>query len=637
VRSATGVGTVTVGTMAHSPAHTPPALPSLGVVYLPSGAGTPVGRFEFLVDPETGRDVEIGSLVAAETDEGVVVGSVVDMRTVGTDGDPVAAETSRRPHPERIGYVPAVRAATVQVLAADRLRPIGAGEVRAASAQEVGAATGQHTMAWPIPIGAVQLADGAMAPVCVEGSFVLGPEAQGLGVFGRSGVASKTSFMTVALRSALAAGNEHEHRVAAIVFNVKGEDLVWIDQRPEENMTLTETDIALYQAMGVSPDPFDDVTVWATRTFEGGPVRCVRDDANVLRWDLRMAWQYLRFFFPAMYEDEKLATFVAQFEDILLKNPSATMRVDTFEKLEAWFAAEIEQSELNGGDYIWNGRVHVATARRLRRQFAGLRARGQGLFCGGNASSGNDIADTGWHNGQVQVVDLAGLSAEVQGFVIARTVDRLMRAAEEGRLGVDHLVVLTDELNQWAPAGAAGEFATVRKSLQKVATQGRYAGMALFGAAQAASKIDDLLRDNSATRALGSSAEAELSSGVHGRLPAGLVERLATLPKGQMAVWHTAFRQAIVVRFPRPAWKMGRSRTTAGTRPSTGSVLREHLGTRGYDRLTTGVGEDVVEMIASGAGSMAEIMEGLEEARDQTPRGVHEPRRFDPENPFDLE
>jgi hypothetical protein len=351
-----------------------------------------------------------------------------------------------------------------------------------------------------------------------------------------------------------------------------------------------------------------------------------------------MAWRYLRFFFPNMYEDEKFSSFVAQFEDLMLRNPNPGSRVDTFDKLRAWFEGEIEAAESAGASECWNGRVHIATMRRLRRQFDGLRGRGAGLFSGGTAPQGADIPDRGWQNGEVVVVDLAGVPAEVQGFVIARTVDRLMAAAQDGELGVDHLAIVTDELNAFAPS-QGGEMATVRKTLQKVATQGRYAGLALMGCAQQLSKVDELLRDNCASRALGSSAEAELTSGVHGRLSGGFLERIATLPKGQMALWHTAYRQALVVRFPRPAWRMGKSRTTGGAKPTTRSLLGAHIGERTVERLREGVPDDVAASIIATSSSATEAAERLGKSREQdmTKTVVHAKREIDPENPYDFE
>jgi hypothetical protein len=494
-------------------------------------------------------------------------------------------------------------------------------------------------MEWPISVGVTELLDGSWSRMDIDGTFVLGPEAQGCLVGGKSGVASKTSFVSVLLRSCIASGDDQNHRTAAIVFNVKGEDLVWIDQKPAPGYEISPDDEKIYQAMGIPSEPFKDVTVYAPAATGFGGVRSARSDARVIAWDLPMAWRYLRFFFPNMYDDEKLSGFVAQFEDLLLKNPDPGRRIDTFDKLNNWFQGEIAQAEENGQNDCWGGRVHIATMRRLRRQFENLRGRGMGLFTGGKAREGDDIPVENWHNGQVVVVDLAGVSTEVQGFVIARTVDRLMQAAEQSMLGVDHLAIVTDELNAFAPS-VGGEMATVRKTLQKVATQGRYAGLSLFGCAQQLSKIDELLRDNCASKALGQSAEAELSSGTHGRLSSGVQERIATLPKGQMTVWHTAYRQPLVVRFPRPAWRMGRSKTTGGARVTDAkTALREAMSDTTWRRLNEGIPEGVAEDVIATSSSVQEARAKLENIRepDVTKTILHQKKKIDPDNPYDFE
>jgi DNA helicase HerA-like ATPase len=220
--------------------------------------------------------------------------------------------------------------------------------------------------------------------------------------------------------------------------------------------------------------------------------------------------------------------------------------------------------------------------------------------------------------------------------VIARTTERVLRSAENGELGVDHLVVVADELNSFAPA-QGGEMANVRKILQRVATQGRYAGISLWGAGQKLSKIDELVRDNAATRALGITADGELASGVYGRMPSGLTERIATLPKGYMALSHYSFRSTLVVRFPRPAWRTGKAKTTGGSRPNSLSALA--LSDRSIERLTEGVAPDLVESVLAGSASRDEAIGKLSDARvpDMHKTALHEPSSFDPVNPFDLD
>ena len=604
----------------------------LGKIYLPSGAGTPVGKFDFIVDPSIGIHVEVGTPVAADTAEGTVVGAVVDMRTVGTESDPVVADLSG----QRMARVSDVVVASVQVFHSEALRPVRSGTVRPATAHEMRLATGAAKMDWAIPAGVVPLADGTFAPVYFDGNALLGPESAHLNVGGLSGQAAKTSYIGTLLKSAIHAGSD-DRRVAALIFNVKGEDLIWLDEEPSAGYELSAEDRDMYTALGIPSEPFGNVTVYAPSLPAGAKgTRSPRPDATRVGWDLPMVWPYLRYFLGnIVFEDEKVSSFLADFRARLLNHGDPNQRVDTFDKLDAWFAARLSEAEESETMYAW-GSHHKATMWRLRRMLMGLVPRCGGLLTTSKAKPGEDLPAEGWRHGEVVVVDIAGLSVDVQSVVIARTLERLLRSAEEGGLGVDHLVVVADELNSFAPAQGA-EMAAVRKVLQRVATQGRYAGISLWGAGQKLSKVDELVRDNAATRALGITADGELASGVYGRLPAGLTERIATLPKGYMALSHYSFRSVLVVRFPRPAWRTGKSRTSAGTRPTSSSILG--LSRASVERLTEGVHPDLAEHLISGASSPEEALAKLNGARvpDMHKTALHEPNSFDPDNPFELD
>lgn len=605
----------------------------LGRIYLPSNPGTPVGRFLFLLDPKHGGNVEIGTPVAADTSEGVVIGAVVDMRTVGTSTDPVLADLAG---PGQIARLSEVVVAEVQVFHSERLRSIRSGLVRAASADEMLRATGFNKMEWQIPAGVVPLADGSKVAVCFDGHALLGPESAHLTVGGLSGQAAKTSYIGTLLRSAIHHGGPGRG-VAALVFNVKGEDLIWLDEKPAPGYELTDDDISIYQALGIPAEPFADVSVYAP-SLPAGVVatRSPRPDASRLGWDLPMVWPYLRHLLgPIIYEDEKLSSFLAEFRTFCMQNPDPVHRVDTFEKLEAWFSERLREAEESDSTHAWRAH-HKATMWRLRRMLNGILPRTGGLVLHGSSRTGDDIPVRGWNHGKVVVVDIAGLSTEVQSVVIARTVERVLASAEAGELGVEHLVVVADELNAFAPAQGS-EMATVRKTLQRVATQGRYAGISLWGAGQKLSKVDELVRDNAATRALGVTADGELASGVYGRMPSGLLERIATLPKGYMALSHYSFRSTLVVRFPRPAWRTGKARTTAASRPNSLSSLG--LSDASIERLTEGVHSDLVDEVIGSSSSVEQARQALEKARvpDMHKTALHERSQFDPDNPFDLE
>lgn len=609
----------------------------VGRVYLPGGAGTPVGRYEFIVDPVAGKSIEVGVPVTAETAEGPVIGMVVDMRTVGTDSDPVAVELASAPGVTPVGALPEVVVAQVQVFHSSTLRPVRSGPVRAASAGEIAVATGAPMISWPVPAGVVPTADGDHAPVFFDGHALLGPESQGLCVGGLSGQAAKSSYMGLVMAGAIAAGSDSKDRTAALVFNVKGTDYCYLDCPPSAGYELSPEDRAMYHALGLDPAPFRDVLVYAPAMPAGAAgTRSERADASRLSWDLPMVWPYLRFFLGnVVFEDEKVMSFLAEFRQHCLENTNPAMRVDTFAKLESWFGQRLEEAEANETPYAWRSH-HKATMWRLRRMLGGLVARGGGLISTGKSDSGEDVPVSGWTHGQVLVVDIAGLTSDVQGVVVARTIERVLRAAENGELGVDHLMVVMDELNTFAPS-VGTEMAPVRKILQRVATTGRYAGISLIAAGQALSRTDELILGNAATRALGRTADTELASGAYGRMPGGLAERVATLPKGWMALNHYAFRSTLLVRFPRPAWQTGRAQTTGGQRPAAVGVLG--LSQRSLARLTEGISEDLVETLVSGAPDTETARRNLESARvpDMHKTVVTEQSTFDPDNPFSLD
>jgi hypothetical protein len=609
----------------------------LGSIYLPSGSGTPVGRFEFIVDATSGAKVEIGVPVAAETSEGTVIGAVVDMRTVGTASDPVAVDIASIPGHAPIGTVPEVVLATVQVFHSPALRSVRAGTVRAARAEEIALATGADKIEWHVPAGVVPLADGTFARVSFDGHALLGPESQGLCVGGLSGQAAKSSYIGVLMASALGSGGEKGESTAALVFNVKGTDFCHLDKEPSAGYELREEDVAMYRALGLDPKPFQDVTVFAPALPAGSRgTRSDRADARRLAWDLPMVWPYLRFFLGnVVFEDEKVASFLAEFRQLCLENSNPAARVDTFAKLDSWFEERLAEAEANENQWAWRSH-HKATMWRLRRMLTGLVARCGGLIITGSASPVDDVPATGWEHGQVLVVDIAGLTPEVQGVVIARTIERVLRSAENGELGVDHLMLVMDELNSFAPSVGA-DMAPVRKIISRVATQGRYAGVSLIGAGQALSRVDELVVTNAATRALGRTADAELSSGTYGRLSSGLAERVATLPKGWMALNHYAFRSMLLVKFPRPAWRTGKGKTTGAARPKSTSVLG--ITERSVDRLREGIPENLVENILSSSPDASTAVERLNMARvpDMKKVAVHEPSTFDPDNPFALD
>jgi hypothetical protein len=491
-------------------------------------------------------------------------------------------------------------------------------------------------MEWRIPAGVVGLADGSYAPVCFDGRALLGPESAHLIINGLSGQAAKTSYAGVLLASAMASGNR-EDSVGALIFNVKGDDLVYLDRGPEPGYELRDEDMEMYEALGIPPTAFSDVTVYSPSLPGGGGSQSARDDALSLRWGLQEIWPYLEFILPYYGDDEKASTFLAEFRDAKIYNPEVSKRVTSFNELGAFFDKyanspedAAQRDDLHSG---W-GNHHYATLKRMRRALMGIVARTGGLVSKEKVEGSEDIPVSGWHHGQVIVVDIAGLHTDIRGLVIGRTLRRLLEQAESEGIGVDHLVVMADELNEYAPSVGV-EMARVRKILQRVSTQGRYAGISLWGMAQMSSKIDELVRNNAATRAIGMTSDDELASGVYGRLSAGQVERLATLPRGSMALKHYSFRGQLVVKFPRPAWRTGKVKVGPTRKRAEDSL---GLSKKSLERVSEGIDAETRARIIADADDAALAIENLQAARvpDMDVVVLHEQSTATPNDPFGL-
>lgn len=608
---------------------------TLGVVYLPR-TGSGVGQFEFLVD-ESATQVQIGTPVTAETVEGPFVGVVVDMRTVGSMADPVAAEyATNAPVAAIAHHSSTVKVATVQVFHAPALRSPSPGPVRNATAEEMLLATGYDRIDVAIPAGVVELGDGQYAKVCLDAHATLGPEAAHLVVAGLSGQAAKTSYAGVLMRSAMHACEQADESIAAVIFNVKGSDLVNLHLPPAAGYELSDEDEAMYTALGVPSTPFGDVTVYAPSLPGGEGTRSAREDALPLRWDLKQVWRYLRYFSPGLYSNDNMAALLGDIESQLM-NPRDPNSLTTFNSMMAWMDSQIAQAEQNGASTTWRNH-HIATLMRARKLIGSLPGRCGGLLSLERCGRQFDVPVESLRDQQVLVVDIAGLEPLVQSAVIASTCERLLHTAEgEDGVGVDHVIVFADELNMFAPA-SGGEMDSVRRILTKISATGRYAGISLWGAAQFLSQVSPQVVGNAATRAAGILADSEADSGVFGRIPAGQRERLVTLPKGQMALKAYNLRGMLTVKFPRPAWQTGKAKSTGAKRRRDTDVLA--LRPESLEALTEGVEREVVaEVIARHDGDPSKITAELERTRepDMARVSVETSNTYNPDNPWAIE
>ena len=483
---------------------------------------------------------------------------------LGHDGSPESAGFAATQRAEIRLYT----AAVLRHVPEEPLQPVPMGKVFLAGDRDVEIALrmdgylreGSRT---GIPIGLYR-AGGVESPVWLDADFLLGPEAAHLNITGVSGLATKTSAVEWLLSSIFAHFPDQKGSVAAVCFNVKGPDLLFLDQPGK----LDDTDRAAYEKLGVPAAPFQKVRYFAPYQSKGGQLATLRSNEELqhnvspLTWGLREVLQFAEVLLNKDDVDAKadaLIDFIKErvidrdFTDPILG--SRHYRVQSFAELEHWFRDLLiaMEGQKGGGSESWRTH-HVATIRKVRNRLTNIALRCAGLVTDDGTVS--DLPFGSFEDRAVYVLDVANLEEDAQDLIFARVVSKLREGLERRDLGVKHVVVFVDELNKYAPGDGPDTY--VRKMLLDIAERGRYLGLVLFSAQQFRSQVHRRVVGNSGTALYGRMDGDELATPGYAVLSPAIRTRLATLDKGQLMVRHPHFTQPIFVRFPRPAVMTGR-------------------------------------------------------------------------------
>jgi DNA helicase HerA-like ATPase len=524
----------------------------------------------------TGLDasIGIGSIVKVVAEPQTVYGVVVegfsytDLMSplhdyIGADADPGAESHAPSARPEIRLY----SAAVLRREPEEPVQPVPMGPVYLADDRDV--VVGLRMDAYVggerdtgIPLGLYR-SGGLEAAVYLDADFLLGPEAAHLNITGVSGLATKTSLVEFLLASIFEHMPRSKGSVAAVCFNVKGPDLLFLDQPGH----LDENDLRMYGLLEVPAEPFKNVRYYAPYKPDGWNLNTLRTHpdlvANVepLRWGLKEVVQFSEVLLTRDDLDAKADALVDFIRDRVLDQPfgprtgHSLMRnhvVRTFRDLEEWFDDVLAFCEQNGTDR-WMTH-HTATIRKVRNRLNGIVSRAHGLVVNDDAVS--DLPWGDFEDRAVYVVDVANVEPEAQDLVFARVVSKLREGLEAGTLGVNHVIVFADELNKYAPSDGPDTY--VRKMLLDISERGRYLGLVLFGAQQFRSQVHRRVVGNCGSAVYGRMDMDELATPGYSVLSPATKTKLASLPKGDLMVRHPHFTQPIFVRFPKPAVMRGR-------------------------------------------------------------------------------
>ncbi len=449
--------------------------------------------------------------------------------------------------------------------------PLPGEAVRKAAGVERDRALFADTMRRPLPAGLSRDDE----PVLVNLEFVDGTRGAHVNISGISGVATKTTYATFLVYSLFNSGvlGAEAMNTKALVFNVKGEDLLFLDH---PNVELTDHERDRYRRLGLPVGAFGSVAVFAPP--RRGDNNATPDVASrtfgvtSFYWTLHefCAHELLPFLFADAEDDRAQYTLVIHNVAAQLKHAApagegavsidgATVR--TFSQLVDVIQAKLDPDD---ADYDrWAGRaIGQGTVNAFIRRLHGAVRHVEHLVRADQPGSG--FHQVGFDS-QVTVVDLHNLNDRAKRFVVGVVLRRAFERKERSGQARPLQFVVLDELNKYAPRDGSSP---IKEILLDVAERGRSLGIILIGAQQTASEVERRIVANSSIRVVGRLDAAEAGRGEYGFLPAVQRQRATLIKPGTMILSQPELPVPLVVQFPFPAWATRASEASALDNPA---------------------------------------------------------------------
>jgi DNA helicase HerA-like ATPase len=400
----------------------------------------------------------------------------------------------------------------------------------------------------------------------VNMEFVDGTRGAHVNISGISGVATKTTYATFLLHSLFQGGQlgDDTHNHKALIFNVKGEDLLFLDKA---NARLDDTHRAKYGVMGLPAAPFADVGFWAPP----------RKDDPAAAPDVNARTQGISSFFWSLEElcrDELLPFLFAEAEDDRAQLTSVIQSVTSRLKADATAAGQGAvrlpgvpepirsfralcdaiigklESDIDDERIQWAGRsVAGGTVNAFIRRLSSSIRHVERLIRADVPGDASHRVSTDGH--QVTVVDLHSLNDRAKRFVVGVTIRKAFEDKERSGQNRPFLFLVLDELNKYAPREG---YSPIKEILLDVAERGRSLGIILIGAQQTASEVERRIIANSSIRVVGRLDAAEAGRDDYGFLPTTQRQRATILKPGTMILSQPQVPVPLVLGFPFPAW-----------------------------------------------------------------------------------
>jgi DNA helicase HerA-like ATPase len=412
-------------------------------------------------------------------------------------------------------------------------------------------------------------------PVYGNLEFLDGTRGAHMNISGISGVATKTSYALFLLYSLFHSdvlGNQAPN-TTAIIFNVKGEDLLFLDK---PNRKLDQDARERYAKMGLDAGPFQSVAIWSPARKEAfQPSSNTRPDAKPYAWSLRefCEQRMLGFLFAEADSETSRLSSVIRSVERWLQNARVIadnngfieilgQTIRDFNDLVLAIDVNIDDAahgEAGGSQQAFMRRLYDAshTCGHLIRAIPPHEEETKTIRILDGAHAGE--------NRQAIVIDINDLHDRAKRFVVGSVVRRLVEQ-KEGRPRPLVFLVL-DELNKYAPREG---WSPIKEVILDIAERGRSLGVILVGAQQTASEIERRVTANASFRVAGRLDAAEASRGEYGFLTDAARARASILKPGTMFVHQPEIPVPLLTQFPFPSWATRQDEVDDSVSPAPG-------------------------------------------------------------------
>ncbi len=426
------------------------------------------------------------------------------------------------------------------------------------------------------------------SPVFIDMDYIDGKKGAHVSISGVSGVAAKTTYGVFLMQSIMYEDSKGPRKFAGIIFNVKGEDLLFIDKPNREFYEADESVRAERQEEWhkLSPEFYEEF-IKTRKIFTRGvydieffapprkgvqkliPDVSQRDEkeTETLAWNFFEFAKFRLMNFITSEDDPESVRMLAQIvsEALYRKAEETEKKYGKRDKLNFVdvgggkcisdlkgfrdFLSKVNEGKTSEYSTWFPKDFSSATTRaflnRLTRAVVSaghlINPNAHGIY--------EKIAFI--KPGNLFVIHIGDLDWWSSKFVVGAVLSRIFQEQEQRGGAWRKVVILLDELSKYAPR--EGE-SPLKSILEDIAERGRSLGIILIGAQQSASSVSRKIILNSSVKVVGRMSAEEVEAKEYGFLSVEMKRRLLVAKPGRVIISQPEVYAPVPVRFPFPFW-----------------------------------------------------------------------------------